>query len=154
MMPHRRDHDRRLLTFARTVRRTPSDAERKMWWILRRKRISGFRFRRQVPIAGYVADFCCLSAGLVVDGAHHLDAPQLTHDQRRTDVLEREGLRVIRFFANDVLKHSDAVERMIYRALMEPPPRPSPGVPGEGENEQPLAGALPEKLSPRLPPVR
>jgi very-short-patch-repair endonuclease len=134
-MPHQRDHDRRLLTFARVMRKQPWDAERKLWSILRGKRISGFRFRRQVPLAGYIADFCCLSAGLVVevDGEHHLDEPQMAHDQRRTEVLESREIRVIRFFANDVLKHPDAVEKMIYRALTEPPPPPSPGVPGEGE---------------------
>jgi very-short-patch-repair endonuclease len=117
------------------MRKQPSDAERKLWSILRRKRISGFRFRRQVPIAGYIADICWLSGRLVVevDGAHHLDEPQTAHDQRRTEVLQSRGMRVIRFFANDVLKHPDAVERMIYRALTEPPPPPSPGVPEEGE---------------------
>jgi very-short-patch-repair endonuclease len=47
---------------ARRLRRGMTDAERKLWSLLRRKQLQGFRFRRQVPLGPYVADFVCMSA--------------------------------------------------------------------------------------------
>ena len=64
LMPRKRNHSRRLLSFARNMRKEPTDAEKKLWFLLRDHKIDGFHFRRQVPIAGYIVDFCCFSAGL------------------------------------------------------------------------------------------
>jgi len=56
-MTSRRDPNRRLLRFAREMRHQPTDAERKLWSLLRDRRLGGFKFRRQHPVAGYIVDF-------------------------------------------------------------------------------------------------
>src|SRR5690349_9538126 len=68
-----RDHV--LQNRARELRKRATDAEQHLWTLLRRRQIKGFRFRRQVPIAGYIADFACLEAKLVVelDGGQHVE---------------------------------------------------------------------------------
>jgi len=135
-MPHKRDHSRRLLTFAREMRKAPTDAERKLWYLLRRGKLDGYRFRRQVPIAGYILDFCCLEAGLGVeaDGGQHYDKRGKEYDDRRSEILNRKGIRIIRFSDIDILKHPAAVYATIYRALTDQTPsQPSPGIPGEGK---------------------
>lgn len=60
---------------ARALRRTMTDAERRLWALLRRKQLSGFRFRRQHPVAPFILDFFCLGEKLAVelDGGQHFD---------------------------------------------------------------------------------
>src|SRR5437762_3088360 len=52
---------------ARYLRETATDAERLLWRELRNKQLRGFRFRRQVSIGPYFADFACLEAKLIVE---------------------------------------------------------------------------------------
>jgi very-short-patch-repair endonuclease len=142
-MSGNRDSDARLKGFARQMRSKATDAEKKLWSILRDRRLSGFKFRRQVPVAGYILDFYCIKAGLVVeaDGGQHSLPEQLEYDHIRTSALESLGIQVLRFWDCDVLKDPDAVKRTIYRALTErPSPQPSPGVPGEGEISRDVPG--------------
>ena len=75
--------DRLTQVRARRLRNESTDAERPLWQHLRRKQLDGFRFRRQVSIAGYIADFVCLEARLIVelDGGQHQD--QVAYDARR-----------------------------------------------------------------------
>ena len=140
-MPFKRDPSRRLLGFARAMRREMTDAEKRLWRLLSDRRLAGFKFRRQVPVAGYVLDFYCMKAGLVVeaDGGQHNDPDQKRHDEERSARLATLGIRVVRFADDVVLKESDAVAEAIYAALVgeerlgeQPSPPPSPGVPGEG----------------------
>jgi len=133
-----RDNSRRLLGFAKRMRGEAPDAEKKMWWILRSRKMSGFKFRRQVPIGGYVVNFYCVKSRLVIelDGGQHADGASVEYDERRTARLNELGVRVVRFWDCDVLKHADDVAESIWRvrrADFEPSPRPSPGLPGEGE---------------------
>jgi very-short-patch-repair endonuclease len=76
---------------ARELRRDNSRAERKVWELLRDRRLTGVKFRRQHPIGPYFADFACISRKLVIeiDGDHH--AFQVEADGRRTAAMEREG---------------------------------------------------------------
>jgi len=85
-MPGKRDHSRRLISFAKQMRGVPTDAERKLWSLLRRGKLGGYRFRRQVPIGGYIVDFCCIPAGLGVeaDGGQHSDDLAKQYDQQRS----------------------------------------------------------------------
>ncbi len=98
-----------------------TDAEQRLWMRLRREQIPGFRFRRQVPIPPYVADFACLKAHLVieVDGSQHAQA--LEQDLRRTKWLESRGFRVLRFWDNEVLLETEAVMESTYASLMHKP---------------------------------
>ena len=137
-MPFQRDYSRRLLGLARVMRHEATDAEKKLWLLLRDRKLTGFKFRRQYPVTGYVLDFYCIKAKLAVecDGGQHAEPREVLYDERRTKRLNEFGIRVFRFPDDDILKHSGAVLEAIHRALVvetEPSPRPSPGVPGEGE---------------------
>jgi very-short-patch-repair endonuclease len=107
---------------ARRLRKRPTDAELKLWSALRHRQIEGYRFRRQVPIGDFVADFACLSEKLIieVDGGQH-DTDRVM-DDARTAWLELRGYRVIRFWNNDVLGNLEGVVRMILAALQKHPP--------------------------------
>src|SRR3954452_14922930 len=110
-MPGKRDHSRRLIGFARRMRREPTDAEKKLWSLLRRDQLDGFRFRRQVPVAGFIIDFCCLSAGLGVeaDGGQHFNDEGLLYDEACTAALAAEGIRILLVSDYIVLKHPDRI---------------------------------------------
>jgi len=115
---------------ARKLRRRPTDAEVRPWSRLRRHQLDGRRFRRQVPIGPYVADFVCLDARLIVevDGGQHDEA----RDGARTAWLKSQDFNVVRFWNNDVLGNTEGVVEAIRDALRaSPPPRPSPAR-GEG----------------------
>jgi very-short-patch-repair endonuclease len=121
---------------ARKLRNNPTDAERHLWRVLRLRHIDGFRFRRQVPIAGYIVDFVCPQAGLVVelDGGQHAD--RTAYDHARTRLLEMSGYRVLRYWNDDVLLRTDDVIDDIHRELTKgfAPPRLSPS-PSERQGE-------------------
>jgi very-short-patch-repair endonuclease len=94
---------------ARELRRDSSKAERVCWELLRAHRMDGIKFRRQHPIGRYFADFACVSRRLVIeiDGDHHAD--QIEADARRTADMEREGWRVVRFAANEVVANREGI---------------------------------------------
>jgi very-short-patch-repair endonuclease len=102
---------------ARILRRNQTDAEAKLWACLRARRFSDFRFRRQFPIANFIADFACPRAKLVIelDGGQHLK--QAAKDAWRTRLIEVRGYRVIRFWDHEVLIEIDAVLERIYEEL-------------------------------------
>jgi very-short-patch-repair endonuclease len=102
---------------------------------LRNRLLAGYRFRRQVPLGRYTVDFVCMAARLVVevDGGQH--AEQLVEDQARTEYLARGGFRVLRFWNDDVLMRTDAVQEQILEALTQGSPHPGP-LPQAGEGEE------------------
>ena len=102
---------RRLTPIARALRRNATSAERSLWRGLRRKQVGGFRFRRQVTLSGFVADFACLDARLVieVDGATHSTEDEIARDGRRTAALAAQGFAVLRFAKDEVLRNLDGV---------------------------------------------
>jgi very-short-patch-repair endonuclease len=132
-----RDDTSRLTRFARAMRRQPTDAEKKLWGIVRFKGLGGYRFRRQRPVAGYILDFYCPSRRLAVelDGGQHADDRRAEYDRIRTSRLKELGIRVLRFGDHEMLKNPEAVAEEILRCLdvEQPPPQPSPGIPGEGD---------------------
>jgi very-short-patch-repair endonuclease len=98
---------------ARELRRNSTKPESLLWSVLRGGRLGGLKFRRQHPVGPFVADFYCHSAKLVVevDGMTHDQSAE--YDQRRTEYLQRQGLRVIRVINDDVLGDLEAVARYI-----------------------------------------
>jgi len=133
---------------AKTLRRSLTEAEKRLWWHLRhRLPVEGSHFRRQVALGAYVADFCCLSARLIVevDGEQHGFEAGSAYDTRRDTYLQSEGFRVLRFSNRMVLREIDSVLDTIHAALAasdtprpdslgpaEPPPPPGPTPHGEG----------------------
>src|SRR5581483_11601209 len=90
---------------ARKLRRQQSPVERKMWWLLRSRTLSGHKFYRQYAIGPYFADFCCRRLKLIIelDGSQH--AGTQTYDQTRAKFLEKMGYKVLRFWNNEVIRH-------------------------------------------------
>lgn len=91
--------------------------------------LDGFKFSRQMPIAGFICDFLCRSAQLVIelDGGQH--AEQIEQDDVRTRRIEAEGYRVLRFWNNEVNENLDGVLIRISEAparSSEAHPRPLP----------------------------
>ncbi len=88
----------RKVRLARGLRRRPTRAEVFAWRLLRDRKMLGLKFRRQHVLCGYEVDFYCAALGLVVeiDGAVHDDAERSERDARRTTILARRGLRVVR----------------------------------------------------------
>ena len=110
-----------MLERARQLRMDLNPAERRMWSIVRAKRLATLKFRRQHVIGTYIADFVCLPAKLVieVDGDTHGNEEAELNDAKRTEAIERIGYRVIRFWNNDVLTNTEGgLEDTILEALM------------------------------------
>ena len=98
---------------ARALRRTSTTAEAALWAVLRGRRFEGLKWRRQMPVDRYFADFGCKDAKLVIelDGGQH--GRQVAYDAERTRVLETCGFRVLRFWNDDVLTNLDGVAAVI-----------------------------------------
>ncbi|RWC02302.1 MAG: endonuclease domain-containing protein [Mesorhizobium sp.] len=94
--------------FVRSMRRESTEAEDRLWHELRGRRLDRIKFRRQVPIGRFIADFVCAEARLIVeiDGSQHADS---NHDRIRDAELKARGFRVLRFWNDDVLRDLNAV---------------------------------------------
>src|SRR6516165_778234 len=115
---------------ARTLRRDMTEAEKRLWQMLRSRQTEDCRFRRQVPIGGFIADFACHAARLIVeiDGGQH--DPSSESEASRTRFLEGEGYRVLRFWNNEVLDNPEGVRAAIAENLHPViPTRIEPGTP-------------------------
>ena len=122
-----RGQGKRCIQWARQLRRESTDAERRLWWLLRDRRLVGHKFRRQCPIGSYFADFACIERKIIIelDGGQHVD--QCAYDDRRSAWLEARGWRVMRFWNDDVLLRMDDVLEVIVGALKDAPhPGPLP----------------------------
>ncbi|MFK0691241.1 endonuclease domain-containing protein [Mesorhizobium sp. IMUNJ 23033] len=95
-------------SFARSLRREMTEAEGRLWHELRDRRLDRIKFRRQMPVGRYVADFVCFEAGLIIeiDGSQHANSDS---DRTREAELRARGFRVLRFWNDDVLKDLNAV---------------------------------------------
>lgn len=119
---------------AKELRREMTPAERQLWQQLRANRLDNWHFRRQQIIAGFIVDFYCHQAGLVVevDGPIHDDQPEA--DAERDTILGAHGLTVLRFTNRQVMNDMSTVLREIRAVLPTPQP---PSVSEGGVNELP-----------------
>ena len=103
---------------AREMRRGPTMAEERLWERLRDRQLLGLKFRRQVQIDGYIADFCCRELRLIVevDGKVHETQEQSAHDTNRDAYLRTRGYIVLRFPNEEVLLNSRSVQEKIASA--------------------------------------
>ena len=106
----------RLARIARRLRKDSTSCEDMLWRQLRDRKLGGLKFRRQVPIAGFIVDFCCYDLGLTIeiDGKHHLD--QLATDAARSKAIESHGFIELRFTNDEVKERLDWVIEEIGRA--------------------------------------
>ena len=120
MPQHLPKYTRTLIPFARKLRSDMTDAERKLWSLLRNNRL-GAKFRRQVPYGPYILDFYCVKARLVIelDGSQHYTPEGRRRDARRDAYLRSDGLKVLRFLNDEVFSNEKGVGQVIYETVQE-----------------------------------
>ena len=127
---------------ARILRREMTEAEKRLWQMLRLRQTEGHRFRRQVPIGRFIADFVCHAARLIVEidgGQHDLSSEQ---EASRTRFLESEGYRVLRFWNNEVLDNPEGVHSVIAQNLHQATPTQTLPLQGGGQEGFRQHGAI------------
>jgi len=105
-------NDRNLKERRRTLRKSQTDAERKLWQVLRNRQLNGLKIFRQYSAGNYILDFYCPTKRLAVevDGGQHSESE---YDDKRTNYLQQENIFVLRFWNNDVLNNLDGVYEKI-----------------------------------------
>jgi very-short-patch-repair endonuclease len=125
----------KLISHARSMRKAPTQAETALWRILRNRRFSGYKFRRQTPIGDYIADFVCLSARLIVEagGSQHAESAR---DRSRDAWFEAQGFRIRRFWNADILHRREEVAETLWHDLTSPSSVPADaGTPSPARGE-------------------
>ena len=107
----------------RELRQEATDAESLMWKLLRNRQLGGVKFRRQHPVGKYILDFYCFEFRLAVelDGGGHAEPSQARDDAERTQALEAQDIRVLRFWNSEVLGNPEGVLESIWGAVSEDP---------------------------------
>lgn len=110
---------RSTFNFAKQLRSNMTDAEKVLWEELRKNKLEGYKFRRQHPLQNYVADFYCHAIRLVieVDGDNHLTKEQIKIDKERTEILNSNGIDIIRFTNKEVIEELDEVIKKIKKEI-------------------------------------
>ena len=121
--------DKRLVGFAKSMRREMTEPEKLLWHELRAKRFEGTKFRRQNVVGKYIADFYSRSAMLIIEVDGDTHAFQHDYDTIRENFLRALGFKVIRFTNSDVMTNMEGVLTMI--AMQLTPPLPT--LPPKGE---------------------
>ena len=115
--------DPELIRRAKEMRANPTPAEARFWSIVRARRFADAKFRHQVVIGRYIADFACRIPKMLIveiDGDSHDYQGQ--YDEARTRFLQRRGYRVLRFSNDDVMKNLDGVAACLGETLDSPSP--------------------------------
>lgn len=117
-----RGYEESTLRHAQTLRKEPTEVEKKLWFHLSREQL-GTKFRRQQPIGNYIVDFYAPDARLIIelDGSQHAEE-QKQYDQERTAFLGAQGYRVLRFWNSEILENVDRVVETILAELRTTPP--------------------------------
>ncbi len=117
-MPYER-YDPKLKQPSRQLRNNSTEAEILLWSKIRFRQLKNLLFYRQKPLGGYITDFYCPKAKLVieVDGAQHFEEDAREYDRIRDEVLQNLGLTVLRFTNLDVLSSIDGVVTVIEKHL-------------------------------------
>jgi very-short-patch-repair endonuclease len=105
----------------RNLRKQQTEAERIFWNIVRDRKFNNLKFRRQFSVGQYILDFYCPEIGLAIeiDGGQH--ANDIEHDRMRTEFINRLGIKVVRFWNNDITKNSSGVYDELTRIVATPP---------------------------------
>jgi len=105
--------------FARELRHAETDAEKKLWALLRNRKLKGKKFRRQHALADFILDFYCHECKLAVelDGSFHASEDQQLYDEARTSILHAYGIKVIRFWNSEIENEPEKVLEKIGECL-------------------------------------
>ena len=116
----RRPEEEGALTRIRTARRDSTPAERKLWHALRARQLNQAKFRRQVWLGPFIADFFCAEHKLIIEVDGHSHALQPDYDSRRTAWIERQGFRLVRVTNADVMHNIEGVLAYLASCLPSP----------------------------------
>jgi very-short-patch-repair endonuclease len=107
---------------SRLLRNKSTEAEIMFWSKVRMRQLKNLIFYRQKPLGGYIVDFYCPKAKLVIeiDGSQHFTKDAKEYDQVRDEFLKNMGLTVLRFTNLDVMENIDGIVEVIERNLPEP----------------------------------
>jgi very-short-patch-repair endonuclease len=108
---------------ARELRGAMTPAERLLWAALRTHGLEGLHFRRQQVIDGFIVDFYCSAAALIIEVDGSVHAAQRHHDAERDHIISARGLRILRISNDDVLHHLPATLERISTACGRSPTR-------------------------------
>jgi very-short-patch-repair endonuclease len=103
--------------FARKLRKRMTEAEMHLWNALRDRGCAGVKFRRQVPLGGFIADFCSLRPKLVIEVDGHIHDRQIEYDMERSRYLEERGFAVMRLSNGKVLRDLPGTLKLIVKAV-------------------------------------
>jgi very-short-patch-repair endonuclease len=104
-----------LEVYRKKLRNKSTDAERELWKHIRKKKLTGRRFRRQFSINNYILDFYCFEEKLAIelDGQYHYTFDGILADKERDDFLKQQGITVLRFENKRVFKEIGVVLKEI-----------------------------------------
>ena len=103
---------------ARRLRKKSTPEEKKLWNKIKDRQLLGYKFRRQQPIGPYILDFYCADRKLAIelDGGQHNDSDTKEYDKERTEFIEFQGIKVIRFWNQEINKDINLVLDQTVRA--------------------------------------
>jgi adenine-specific DNA-methyltransferase len=118
----------KLTSIARTLRKNDTWAEKLLWRLLRDRRFSAYKFRRQHLFGPHILDFFCVEAFLDIelDGGQHGHPAQQAKDAERDAWLEARGVRVLRFWNSRLRREKEVVTNAIWESLQARAPHPLP----------------------------
>ncbi len=110
-----------IIDAAKELRKSQTEAEKRLWFKLRDKQLCGVKFRRQELIGNYIVDFVSFENKLVIeiDGSPHRKTETKENDRQRTLWLKSEGFKVLRFWNSDIVDNLEAVIKRIKRNLRQ-----------------------------------
>jgi very-short-patch-repair endonuclease len=119
---------RKYVERCRNLRKNQTDAERKLWSVLRDRQVCDVKFRRQFPLGRYILDFYSPEhkLGIEADGSRHYEDEGRRQDKRRAEELSSLGVQILRFSDRDILKNVDGVCKVIQEVLENKKLNPSP----------------------------
>ena len=125
------------LDIKRRLRSNMTGPETRLWLRLRARQLQGLKFRRQHGIGPYIVDFYCPEESLIieVDGDSHADADQIVKDGQREKYLHSLGLRLLRYFNDDIVKNLDGVLEDLASRLSSRPTSPRPSLRRRGKED-------------------
>ncbi|MEE3349323.1 MAG: endonuclease domain-containing protein [Candidatus Gastranaerophilaceae bacterium] len=114
-------HKSTTLNQAKMLRKNMTEQEKVLWNLLRNNQFYGLKFRRQVPIGNYVADFVCEIHNVIIelDGGQHNEPENIEKDKQRTDFLESKGYKIIRFWNNEIDNNLEGACEVIYKTIFK-----------------------------------
>ncbi len=102
------------------MRSNQTPHEHILWEVLRAKRLNGLKFKRQVPIGNYIADFVCQDKMIIIelDGSQHNTDEKRFYDNARTKYFNACGYRVLRFWNSDIDSNINEVCEIIINSIL------------------------------------